>query len=330
MGNDKALIALVLDFGGTKLTAGLVDLRKGQVIDRIRRPTPRAEGAQRSLDAMIEAGTQLTGRYQDLNSHLKGVGISFGGPLSADRRTVLRSLHVAGWEGFPLPARISEAFGVPAVMDNDANLAALGEWRYGIGQNTRHMLYLQLSTGIGAGLILDGHLYRGAGLAGEFGHLTLLEDGPPCSCGKRGCLESLSAGWAIAREGKIALQSAPPGSPLAEAGGDGSGAITAKQVLDAARAGDKQAQMITSRAATYLGIGIANAINLLDPELVVIGGGVSKAEDVLRATLDAALATHVAPPLRERTQVRFWTLGDDTTLIGAGVLVNDADSQSTE
>jgi glucokinase len=175
-------------------------------------------------------------------------------------------------------------------------------------------------------LILDGHLYRGAGLAGEIGHLTLLEDGPPCSCGKRGCLESLSAGWAIAREGAIASLSAPPGSPLAKARDSGSGVITAKLVLDAARAGDKQAQMITSRAATYLGIGIANAINLLDPELVVIGGGVSKAEDILRATLDAALATHIAPPLRERTQVHFWTLGDDTTLIGAGVLVDGVGS----
>jgi glucokinase len=322
MANDTTQVALALDFGGTKLSAGLVDLETGRVIDRARWTTPQMAGAQSSLASMIEHGKLLTSRHHAVGGALRGVGISFGGPLSPDRQTVLRSMHVSGWEGVPLPRLVADAFGLPTVMDNDANLAALGEWRYGAGQQTRHMLYIQVSTGIGAGLILDARLYRGAGLAGEFGHMTLLEDGPTCACGKRGCLESLSSGWAIARDGQLALQNAPAGSPLREASDKSSGALTAKLVIEAARAGDALAQAVVARAATFLGIGIATTINLLDPELIVIGGGVAKAEDMLRPPVEAALGQHVVPPLRHRARIGFWTLGDDTTLIGAGALVD--------
>lgn len=298
---------LAVDFGGTKLAAAVVDVARGELVVSARCPTP-AGGAEASLAALI-ALAQAALRQSP--GPVTAIGISFGGPVSADRRTVLRSMHVGAWEGISLPARLSAVLGLPAAMDNDGNLAALGEWAFGAGRGVRSLLYIQVSTGIGAGLVLEGQVYRGQGLAGEFGHLTVMPDGPCCSCGKRGCVESLASGWALARDGQAQLGGAPP--PDAE------------QVLVAARAGNPVAQAIVRRAFTALGQGIAAAITLLDPELVVLGGGVARAEDWMRPLVTAALADYLPPMLQGRTRLEFSPLHGSETLLGAALLaVNEA------
>ncbi|GAB4475184.1 MAG: ROK family protein [Anaerolineae bacterium] len=318
MGDTQADLALALDFGGTKLTAGLVEIATGCVIDRERHSTDPARGADHSLALMLESGRALLGRAA---APVRGAGISFGGPLAPDRLSILQSMHVPGWAGMHLPERVSEALGLPVVMDNDANVAALGSWHYGAGRGAQHMVYIQVSTGVGAGLVLDGRLYRGAGLAGEFGHVTVLPDGPRCSCGKQGCVESLSAGWAIARDGREALASAPQDSPLHRLCEGRADKVTARLVIEAARQGDAQAQAIIGRAFTCLGIAISIVINLLHPEVIVIGGGIAHAADMLLPPVLAAAGRHALEPLAGSVRIMPFILGDDVTLAGAAALV---------
>lgn len=308
---------LALDFGGTKLAAGVVDLHRGRVTDLRHAPTS-GESAQQNLDSMIEMGRDL---LTAIDSHtVLGVGISFGGPIEPDRRHITRSMHIPGWGNIELPEIITKVFQLPAVMDNDANVAALGEWRFGAGRGTSHMVYIQVSTGIGAGLILDGHLYRGTGTAGEFGHLTVKVGGPPCSCGKHGCVESVASGWAIARDGRQGILNRGD-KTLSHSYAEGNPDwVTARHVVEAARAGDADAQSILSEAFSFLGIGIANAINLLGPEMVVLGGGLTKAGNLMLAPVMNALDAHVFPSA-SRPQLTFSTLGDESTLFGAAALV---------
>ncbi len=309
---------LALDFGGTKLAAGLVDLASGQVVDRCQQPTPPGD-AQASLSVMLRLAHQVLAAHP--SAAVEGIGISFGGPLNMDRRSVARSMHVPGWVGLALPDLAAQTFGLPCVMDNDANLAAFGEWRYGSGQGTQHMVYIQVSTGIGAGLILDGRLYRGTGYAGEFGHLTVEPDGPVCACGKRGCVESFAAGWAIARDGRAALREAPADSQLRILSHNNPQAVDARLVCQAAREHDPLAAAIVQRAFTALGIGIANAINLISPELIVIGGGVARSGDILLPIVEQALAAHILPVMTNRPRLAVARLGDDATLAGCAALV---------
>jgi glucokinase len=295
---------LALDFGGTKLTAAVVNVATGEILSPVRTATPAAAGALACLDAMATAGRESLRRQPA--AAVAGIGVSFGGPVSRDRRTVLRSMHVAEWDGFDLPARLSAAFGLPAAMDNDGNAAALGEWRFGAGRGTRNMLYVQVSTGVGAGIIADGRVYRGGGLAAELGHLTVLPDGPACTCGKAGCVESLAAGWAIARDGRAAF---------------GDAGMEAAQVVAAAAAGDGRGQAILDRAFTCLALGIANAVTLLDPGLVVIGGGLARAEAAMRRVVEPALARFLPPIFRDRCRLAFSHLAGAETLVGAALLV---------
>jgi glucokinase len=297
---------LALDFGGTKLAAAVVNVATGDVLCPVRTATPAAAGATACLDAMVAIARESLRRQPDVA--VTGIGVSFGGPVSRDRRTVLRSMHVPAWDGFDLPARLSATFGLPAFMDNDGNAAALGEWRFGAGQGTRDMLYVQVSTGIGAGIITDGRVYRGGGLAAEFGHLTVLPDGPACTCGKAGCVEALAAGWAIARAGRAAF---------------GDAMMDAEQVVAAAAAGDPRAQTILDRAFTHLALGIANAVILLDPEVVVLGGGLARAEAALRRVVEPALARFLPPIFRDRARLAFSRLAGAETLVGAALLVEE-------
>ncbi len=308
---------LALDFGGTKLAAGIVDLHTGRIVVQKRFATDHTS-AQKNLEQMIQAGKELLG--EPTSETILGVGISFGGPIEPDRRQIIRSMHVPGWENIALPEIISNAFQLPAVMDNDANLASLGEWRFGSGQGTNHMVYIQVSTGIGAGLILNSRLYRGTGLAGEFGHLTVMIDGPPCTCGKRGCVESFAAGWAIARDGRQAVLDYGDKTLLYSQVEGNPDLVTARHVIEGARAGDLVARSIVSQAFTFLGIGIANAINLLCPEQVVLGGGVTKAGELMLQPIMSALDGHLLPSL-SRPRLTSSILGDAATLFGAVALV---------
>jgi len=309
---------LTLDFGGTKLAAAVVDTRSGEICSFVRRPTPSLQDAAACITAMFDMGRQAL-KECGLSTPAR-VGISFGGPVSTDRKEVLMSCHIAGWEGVPLPKLAREAFDCPAEMDNDANAAALGSWYFDAHTEPDNMVYIQVSTGIGSGLILNRNLFRAGGMAGEIGHITVIPEGPKCMCGKRGCLESLCAGWALARDGREALRNASKASILYQLSQGDPLQIDAQLLIQAARKGDSQAKAIVNRAFTALGVAIANVISLFDPQVIMLGGGIARAENEMRAVLDPVITRELYPPFKERYKLQFSHLNGEETLLGAALL----------
>lgn len=317
--------ALALDFGGTKLAAGLVNLTSGSISNLIRLPAPAERGADACFQDMIKAGKTIIQSSAVASSELKGIGISFGGLISDDRRSVVTSMHVKDWNDFPLPEKISELFELPTFMENDGNAAALGEWAYGAGNRVDHMLYIQVSTGVGAGLILSGKLFRGQGLAGEFGHMTIEPDGPLCACGKKGCVESLASGWAFKKYGQEAYKKADTNSPLYRLGRSDPQQIDARLLIQAYREGDEAAEAIIERGFRSLGLGICHATALLDPQVIVIGGGVAHGWDVLSPIVLATMQQNLLPVARQRVKLIPSILDGTETLLGAAMLTTGSE-----
>ncbi len=312
-----SMTLLTIDVGGTNYGVALVD-EGGAIIEKIRRPTDRAGGRRWMVRQVEAACRELLTRSP---SPPTACGIGFGGPVDFPTQRIRRSMHVGGWANFPLAARLSAALGLPCVMDNDANTAALGEYTYGAGRGARSMVYLTVSTGIGGGLVLDGRVYRGAqSLAGEFGHTPLAPDGPRCSCGARGCVEAVCSATALARAAQAAA-ARRPGSwrAIVQAAG-GRRALEAKTVFDAARRGHPAACALLERYCDDFGRGLAGLIALLNPDCVVIGGGVSLAGATLFAPLRRAIARHMPPFLPRTCRCLPAALGENSVLCGAAQL----------
>ena len=303
--------AIGIDVGGTKTAAVLVG-RDGTVLARAVRPTP-AEDQQATLETMVDlAGSVMTERVM-------GVGIAAAGMV--DLEGTMRYAPNLAWRDVPLAAFVGSALGLPAVADNDVNAAAWGEFRYGAGRGTRQMLMLTVGTGIGGGIVVDGSLYRGAhGFAAEVGHVVVRQGGPPCGCGNRGCWEQVASGMAITRAGRAAA-ARHPHSSLAELSGGDPGAVTGAMVTDAARGGDTVCRGIFVEVGHALGVGIAGLVNVLDPELVVVGGGAAAAGDLLLAPARDAFHRSVEG-VHHRPEVPIVTaaLGVDAGAIGAAAL----------
>ena len=309
---------LALDFGGTKHTAAVVCC--GEREWRAHRCIFSPPGA----DAAYDVKTMRTlARELLVGEQPAAIGVSFGGPVDATADTVRLSYHVPGWENVPLRQMLEAEFGAPASVDNDANAAALGEHRFGAGRGIDSLLYITVSTGVGGGWILDGRLWRGAGgLAGEIGHTVVDPDGPVCSCGRRGCVERLAAGPAIAQRAREWLEAQPErGQILRTLAGQNLETVTAELVSQAAAQGDELAWDALEIAAWALGVGIGNAANLVNPQRFVLGGGVTKAgarfwEVLRRVTRQTALPgidLDVVPA----------ALGDDAPLWGAVALAEE-------
>jgi glucokinase len=302
---------LALDFGGTKLTAALAETAvlsatHVQWLEQKRLLSPPDADAQYDLETMVRLSRGL------LNGHVPvAVGVSFGGPVDFATGTVRLSHHVPGWEAVPLQQLLTAEFKAPVLVDNDANVAAMGEWRFGAGQGIESLMYITVSTGVGGGWILGGRPYRGhAGMAGEIGHTVVDPNGPVCLCGKRGCVERLASGPYMA--GDLAGEQ---GSRRAEG-------MTGKDVADRAAQGDKAALKILERGARALGVGIGNAANLLNPQRFILGGGVTKSGAAWWSTVRQT-AHQIALP-----EVQFdivpAALGDDAPLWGAIALAETA------
>lgn len=300
---------LGLDFGGTKLAAGIVDTESGTVVASQRCPTP-AGGAATGFAAMLALGDALRAQVA---TPIHAVGVSFGGPVEADGRTVRLSMHLPGWEEFPLAARCEAHFGVPTIIANDADAAGLAEYRFGAGQGCQHMLYLTVSTGIGGGVIINGKLHRGEhAWAGEVGHMILKPDGPACACGGNGCLESLSSGLSIARDARANVPPSLRDRDVAT--------ISARDVAMAAAAGDVVAMQIWDHALGWLGVGISSASNLLNPGIIVIGGGLTGAGEQLFAPLRTIMAYRA---LSKQVVLKPAALGDVIGIMGGAALCMD-------
>jgi len=320
---DENKISLGIDLGGTKIIAALVD-RQGRILARDYRETMPADGQAAVIARMIDAACTVMEAGGVNASQVAAVGVAAPGPIDAESGVVTAPPNLPGWKDVPLRRLMEEDLSVPTWLENDANAAALGEHRFGAGKGTRHMIYVTASTGIGGGLILDGQLYRGAtGAAGEIGHITLLPKGPHCGCGNRGCLEALASGKAIAREARERVSRGVPTliGDLAEGDLD---QISAKLVAQAAAQGDIPAREIIEEAMSYLGLGMASLVNLFNPELIVIGGGLTKMGELLFDPVRRIIARTAFRSSAEAVEVVPAQLGDDVGVLGAAAVAMGA------
>jgi glucokinase len=323
---ERERLLLALDFGGTKLTAGLTATtnltKSGGRRWRAHRqvPSPPGSNAQSDLEIMMGLARDMLATAK---APLAAVGVSFGGPVDAEQGLVLLSHHVPGWEKMPLREWLEERLGVPAAVDNDANVAVLGEHHFGAGQGCDSLLYVTVSTGIGGGWIVHGRPYRGAdGMAGEIGHMVIDPNGPVCNCGKHGCLEALAAGPAIARRARERLAENPrAGQALRALVGGEVEAVTARHVSQAAEAGEELSRQVLDEAARALGRGIGSAISLMNPQRVVVGGGVAKSGQRYFEAMRAAARVTTLPEMT--VEIMPAALGDDAPLWGAIALAED-------
>ncbi len=243
------------------------------------------------------------------------IGIGVPGPVIADAGLVSAPPIMPGWDNYPIRSLLEELWRVPVALENDADLGALGEWAYGAGRGERNLAYIKAGSGIGAGLFLDGHIYRGStGSAGEIGHITIQENGPRCSCGNYGCLEAMAGGQAIARRAREVVES---GRRTLLANIQPTKKITAKDVASAARMGDLAAQQILSDAGTYLGIAVASLVNLFNPSVVVVGGDVSNMGDLLLEPIRQTLRARSLRSAVQTVRVSSAVLGRRSSSIGA-------------
>ena len=341
---------LALDFGGTKLTAALFraedstqsrqDAKTQEEISLASwRPGVLALNGLRRVvtpadaDAAYELATMLTLARDLLAGHTPAaVGVSFGGPVDYRAGLVRRSDHVPGWANTPLRDLLAAEFGGPVAVDNDANVAALGEHRFGAGRGFDDLLYVTVSTGVGGGWILGGRPWRGhTGLAGEIGHTVADPAGPLCLCGKRGCVERLASGPYMAADyarggGDAAEQGRKDAGPEARSSLEPGPwnlepAFTGRAVAERAAAGDERAREILRRGAWALGVGIGNAANLVNPQRFILGGGVTKAGEAWWAEVrQSAVATALADVTFDIVPA---ALGDDAPLWGALALAQE-------
>ncbi len=308
-------LLLALDFGGTKLSAGVIERKAESWRGLKRAPSQAGATAEDDLALMSALADDLLAGERPA-----AVGVSFGGPVDAPEGRVRFSDHVPGWEDVPLRARLEARYGAPVSVDNDANTAALGEYVYGAGRGCHSLLYVTVSTGVGGGWILDGKVWRGFdGMAGEIGFTVADPSGPECVCGARGCVECLASGPGLALYARELLSAEPErGRLLRQHASDTPEHLTAQQVSAAAAAGDELAWAALERAAWALGLGLGNAVNFMNPQRVVLGGGVSKSGarywrkvyETARETARAQAALDLVPA----------ALGDDAPLWGAVAL----------
>jgi glucokinase len=299
---------LALDIGGTKLAAGVVDAG-GHVHSFLVVPSEAARGPEPVLERLWELGREAMAESGIAPAEIGAVGIGCGGPLDPERGILLAPPHLPGWRDVPVSALAEQAFERPVTLENDATAGAAAEHRYGAGAGVRHMVYLTISTGVGGGVVVDGRLYRGAmENGGELGHVTVDWHGRPCrGCGRRGCLEAYVSGTSIAERAR-------------EAGLD---VRSAEQVAAAAAVGEPVASEVWAGTVEALGCGLTSIVNLFEPELVVIGGGVSRAGELLLGPVRERVSAGAMGPAARAVEIVSAALGDQVGVVGAAAIVYD-------
>ncbi|HEX8139215.1 MAG TPA: ROK family protein [Pyrinomonadaceae bacterium] len=304
-----------IDIGGTKIAVALSDT-DGRLLSLSRFATRLELGP---YVIMEEAAKEVERLIEEAGARLLAVGVGCGGPLDRERGLILSSPNLTGWDEFPLIPLLEERFKVPALLENDANAAALGEYQRGAGRGLRDIVYITISTGIGGGIIIGGKLLHGVyDGAGEVGHTTVLPGGPKCGCGARGCMEAICSGTSIARRARERLSSGAR-SVLREMGG-GIDAVTARMVAEAAREGDALATEIWDETVYYLAVGIGNIVNILAPEAVILGGGVSTSGEQLLEPLRHQVRSSIKMLPPDKINILQAALGGDSAIHGALIL----------
>jgi glucokinase len=304
--------AVGVDVGGTKIAAGVVD-DDGHILDISRVPSPSDDP-----DLLIEAGVQAVQELRRRHD-VSAVGVGAAGFIAADRDHIHFSPHLE-WGNGPVASQISQRLGLPVVVENDANAAAWGEARFGAGRGVADQLMVTVGTGIGGGMVLGGELYRGGqGMAAEIGHLTLVQDGRPCECGRFGCWEEYASGSSLERDAREAAARGDAPNLLESAGS--AAAVTGHLVTELAQQGAPDALALLGGLARSLATGLSSLVAVLDPALVVIGGGLSAAGDLLMEPLTTALHADISGGSRRPVpELRLAELGNDAGMVGSADL----------
>jgi glucokinase len=310
--------AIGIDIGGTKIAGALVDAQ-GQIVLEERVPSPAADP-----DAMVEAVVGLIERLS-ANHEVIGAGVAAAGFIDADQSTIIYAPNIS-WRNEPFKAKLEAKLRIPVIIENDANAAGWAEYRYGAGRGYRHMVMLTIGTGVGGAVITDSHMLRGGfGIAGELGHLRVVPDGLLCGCGQHGCLESYASGSALLRAAKeLAASGDPAGARLREIEAE-AGQLTGLEVYKAILEHDEGALRLLNELGSWLGQAIGSLVAVLDPEVVVIGGGVSAAGDLLLNPIREAYLAHLpARGFRPELKITAAEFVNDAGVVGAADLVRVA------
>ncbi len=298
---------IAIDVGGTQIRVAIYP--KGENRPTKQKRIPTQGNNQPPLERLID----LLAELWPAADNVCAIGMAAPGWVNPQLGVIYQAPNIPGWENLPLAPILSKRFDVPVRLGNDANLALVGEWRYGAGRGHHNLLYLTISTGIGGGVICDDRLLLGAhGLAAELGHVTVLPDGPVCGCGHRGHLEAIASGTAIARYVAEQLANGVPSSLSQIA------KPTGRDISMAAEQGDPLAKTSLARAGAYLGCALANYLHIFNPSIVILGGGVSRSGSLLIEPMRAALAEQIlSPEYLQGLIITTVELGDDAGLMGA-------------
>lgn len=302
-----------IDLGGTKISGAFSDC-EGKVLSKYTIPTNAGEGDKAVLQRIISVIEKVIMDAGKTTDDVKAIGIGSPGPLDAREGVIIETPNLP-FKNFKLVEPIEKKFGVKSYLDNDANVAAIGEFMMGAGKGTNNMVYITVSTGIGGGAIINGRIYRGSTYnALEVGHTTVLPDGPRCNCGNYGCAEVMASGTAIGRLGR---ESVEKGLKTNLASYE---KVTSYEVFKEAEKGDKVAQDILNTALPYLGVCVANVITSFDPEMVIIGGGVSKAGNIVFEKIQTEVDKRCFKSMSSACKIVPAELGTDAGVIGAVAL----------
>lgn len=312
--NYNAGYVVGVDLGATHIIVLVANLN-GDVVARREADFSVVVGPDEGLRQIAATVRQCLAEAGVPMGRVLGLGMGVPGPVEYAEGRVVAPPIMPGWHGVPLRDRLSQELGIPVYVDNDANLGALSEHCHGAGRGHANLAYIKVGTGIGCGLILGGQLYRGeVGSAGEIGHVTIDENGPPCKCGSYGCLESMAGGPAIALRAQQAIRA---GQATSLAAIQPLESITARDVALAAQKGDKLAQQLFAEAGRHIGVALASLANLLNPSLIIIGGGVAQAGRLLLDPIRKTLEQRALQPVAQSTRVVQSVLGRDASALGA-------------
>jgi glucokinase len=307
-------VTVGVDVGGTKIAAGVVD-DDGLILD-----TERVETPAEDSDAAVRAIVEVAPRLRKAHPNVAAVGVSAAGFVSSDRATMLFTPNLA-WRDLPLRDLLEKELQVPVVIENDANAAAWGEFRFGAGSEADHLVFITLGTGVGGGVITEGLLLRGAqGAGGELGHVTIQATGPRCSCGNHGCLEALASGTAIQRRARE-VANEQPDSALGQLAIQRK--VLGEDVTELANQGDEAAASVLNEAGVWLGVGLAGFVNVFNPEVIAIGGSVAKAGERILEPARQEVYLRARSPSRDLVRIQEATLGTESGVLGAAALARD-------
>ena len=317
MDTNSRAVAIGVDVGGTKIAGAIVDT-KGQIYSPLRIETPRATAddviaaLERTIERLLEAIPET--------SEVIGIGLAVAGTVNWKEGMIIQSPNLP-FSNIKLRGIIESKLGLTTFMDNDANLATLAEKHYGVAQSAQDFVGLTLGTGIGSGIVYNGCLYRGAtGAAAEIGHMVIEATGPQDSCGSYGCLEVMASGRTLVRLAKDAAESDKESLLLKLAQGDPQN-ITGPMITEVAHQGDKSALQVFREIGFWLGIGINNVVNIFNPELVIIGGGMAEAGELILAPARKVVAERALHPNKDVAKIVLADLGNQAGVMGAAALV---------